>query len=132
MTSSNLIDHIREIPLDLDETVFEMANLKQKDTGIENWVLYVSSKVGKKRPRVKLGKTGEDTHYSSRNSVFYFDIVELDKSKDHSGASQKIKNRVLEFLSDMDNNKKLLSFWNNAYDMRPQEIADALTDLNQY
>ena len=132
---SELLDHISDninrISRD-EDILLEMSTLYQGETGIENWVIFVSSKFGRKRPRIKLARRGADTDIPRRNTVIYFDVVEVDHSKDNSKAPPKIKKRVLNFLKDEENNKNLLEFWNIGPFMSPKRIEEVLGHLNHY
>jgi len=129
-----LIEHINKNIASIEgaDCVQEMANLNKDNTGIENWVIYVSSEYPGKRPRVKLAKRGRDTDVKSKSTVIFFDVVEIDQSKDHSGASIKIKRRVLDFLTDVDNNKKLHTFWTDGKYMTQSEVNTLLTSFKHY
>ena len=131
---SDLLDHIQsnmDVIEDFDDSVFEMSNLYSDDTGIENWIVFISSKRGRKRPRVKLAQRGKDLRMYSRSTIIYIDTVEIDPKKDHSGAPAKIKKRVLAFLNDKYNNYALLRFWNEP-DMARTESNKMLDKLVKY
>ena len=131
---SELLDYIQTNidSIENDIVITEMANLKYDKTGIKNWVIFATSKYPRKRPRIKLATRGSDTRNPRKNTVFYIDTVEIDPKKDHSGAPTKIKERVLEFLKDKENNETLLKFWNVGEDMDLDEIADMFRDMNHY
>ena len=131
---SELLEHIQTNidSIEDDIVIAEMANLKYDKTGIKNWVIFATSKYPRKRPRIKLATRGSDTRNPRKNTVIYIDTVEIDPAKDHSGAPTKIKERVLKFLRDKDNNKTLLKFWNTGEDMSTDEIAELFKEMNHY
>jgi len=134
MSYTELLEHVNTKVQDLnyDTTIYEMSNLNFKRTGINNWIIYISSKIAGKRPRIKLAKTSQNTTLHNASSVFYFDVVELDETKDHSNAPTSIKNRVINFLKDTDNNRNLMTLWNHWGTMDQDDVDKILKGFNHF
>lgn len=103
--------------IDLDEELFEIANLEPDKTGVDGFV-YVSTAVPKHGPRVKffrkLGK-GQPSFSISISQTPALLVSSLSQVETDRYAPQ-----VIEFVRR--NSDKLLAFWTNGTDWPSDEV----------
>lgn len=103
--------------VDLDEELFEMANLEPEKTGVDGFV-YVSTAVARHGPRVKffrkLGK-GQPSF-----SVSIAEAPEMLVSSLAQAETDRYAPQVIEFVRR--NREKLLDFWAHGTDWPSEQV----------
>lgn len=104
-----------------EETLFEMANLKPKDTGLP-MVIWASPKMGKHGPRIKVqSERGTKTKTNNWCSVSISDNPVILRGK-LSNEDFKLAKEFIEM-----NKESLLNFWNDEFD----SLGDFLISLKK-
>ena len=114
----NFIDYLNEP----DETIVEIANLSGKRTGIDGWVIYISTKEGKHGPRIKLAKTPKMLDSKRHSTIITFSESGVNLLFDNSGASPSIVKRAMKFAEL--NKTVLLDFWYNGTEWMDEVVEE--------
>ena len=110
--------------IDLDEELFEMANLEPEKTGVDGFV-YISTAVARHGPRVKFfRKLGKD---QPSFSVSIADAPEVLVSSLSQADTGRHAPEVIEFVRR--NRERLLDFWNNGTDWPSDQVHTLLNSF---